>query len=116
MKSEPIGARRSHPSGRRRTVLGLKDDVRITADHISGQTSRITDGGLPPMTPEERLTKVKNIAAQVRRHFGRQDREMGKRYYRVAYAILMGRHWSKLRIPRSTFFYARKKVEDFLMP
>ena len=36
-----------------RLILGVKDDVRITADHLPSPTPHISDGGLPPMTLEE---------------------------------------------------------------
>ena len=96
-----------------RLILGVKDDVRITADHLPSPTPHISDGGLPPMTLEEWGRLVNARVAQVRRHFSKRSPKMGARYACVTRAVLQRRHWSETGIPRSTFMYARKKVEDF---
>lgn len=96
-----------------RLILGFKDDVRITADYLPSLTSHISDDGLPSMTPKEWEKLVNARVAQVRRHFSKRSLKMGARYACITRAVLQRRHWSETGIPRSTFMYARKKVEDF---
>ncbi len=99
-----------------RMVLGRYADVRETAEHTlanPNSVSRIVDAQAHLMSLEERKRRVEAIAARVRRHFGKRNQEMGARYSRVARVLLTGRHWSETGIPRRSFIYARKKVEDF---
>ena len=99
-----------------RMVLGRYADVRETAALTlpdPDSVSRIVDAQTPVKAIEERKRRVEAIVARVRRHFGKRGQEIGARYSRVARALLTGRHWSETGIPRRSFIYARKKVEDF---
>ncbi len=113
MKTHTTGLNKPHPSGKRRTILGQYKDVRIVYENRPPPETMSPDDQLPLMTLEERKQFVDNIVARVRRHFGKENRKMGDRYSRVARALLTGRHWSELDIPRRSFTYARKKVEKF---
>ncbi len=99
-----------------RMVLGRYADVHETAALTlpdPDSVSRIVDAQTPMMTMLDRDKKVNAIVARVRRHFGKRNYGMGVRYACVTRAVLQSRHWSETGIPRSTFMYARKKVEDF---
>ena len=105
--------KKPHPSGKRRTILGHRKDVRIVYENRPRPEAMSPDDRLPLMTLKERKQIVDNIVAQVRRFFEKRSRRMGARYSRVARALLNGTHWSETKIPRRSFTYARKKVEIF---
>ena len=96
-----------------RLILGLREDVRISMEKHPYPDLNLADSVLPLMTLKERHDRVEAIVAQVRRFFEKRSRRMGARYSIVARALLNGTHWSETKIPRQSFIYARKKVEDF---
>ena len=104
-----------------RKTLGFADDAARsealtrpdpTAEaNIYASADELVDGAMDePDSDEEKkliLLKMKEAAvARVRRHFG-------DKYAKVCHAFLFGRHWSKTGIPKRTFYYALKKVENF---
>lgn len=88
---------------RNRIVLGRYQDARIGAERLVGVGSWSSRAECS--TSELGFKRMVNaFVARVRRRFG-------DRYAKVALAYLHDRHWSKTGLPKSTFYYALKKIE-----
>ena len=91
-----------------RMMLGIREDAAETAARMS--VSIWSDAACAT----DRAKLVKNAVERVRRHFGRDSKERGDKYARVAYAYFQHRSWYKTGLSESSFFHALKKVKIFL--
>ena len=70
--------------------------------------------------PENEVTAMKEIdpSDELRRNAAvhRVRRTLGNKCGNVIHAYLNHKNWEDLKMPRATFLYALKKVEDFFQP
>ena len=93
--------------GKHRTVLGRHEDARIGA----AKTGVGNAFAAPSISQHDRERMIQAAEKQALRHFNKRKTKIN--YASVTRAYFKHWPWQKSGLPKSTFFDARKKVENF---